>query len=70
MALGLHNDSLKVADRFLEEALKRRTEVNPARVDLYIQNILKGLDRLSSAEDALMYSTLLQNFVLKRIKIR
>lgn len=62
VAMGLHRGSDKMAQRFLEEALKRKNEVEIKFVSPYIQRILSRLDKNVDAEKALMYSTLIQNY--------
>lgn len=69
VALAYHNKSLNTAKRFYEEALKRKDEVDLTTVKPYVQKILRKVALLETqksdriAEDALMYSTLLQNYV-------
>lgn len=71
VALGYYKGSFKTADIFLKEALKRKTEIKPESIKLYLRNILNkieslaALDKQKAAEDALMYSTILQNAALK-----
>lgn len=72
VALGYHNGSLLTAKRFLQEAMKRKREVDLSDVKPYIKDLLVKLDRIENekdkqklAEDALMYSTLFQNAALK-----
>lgn len=72
VALSYHSGSVTTARRFLEEAIKRRDEVDKKKVRSYLKKILGNLDQLVSqkdnqkiAEDALMYSTLFQNAALK-----
>jgi len=67
-ALGYHRGSITMAHRFLQEAIKRKNEIDPESVKPYVANLLKKLDELVKekdtariAEDALMYSTLFQN---------
>lgn len=64
---GLQNDSMLVAKRFAKEAIKRKQEIDFKKVDPYLAKILSKLkiraDR-NIAEDVLMYSVLLQNYVL------
>lgn len=62
VALGLHRKSNVMAGRFIEEALKRRAEVNVQEVAPYIQLVLKNLKTNINADDALMYSTIIQNY--------
>lgn len=68
VALGYHRGSVTMADRFLKEALKRKEEIDTTLVKPYVKKLLDKLDVLAKekdimrkAEDALMYSTLLQN---------
>lgn len=71
VALGYYRKSDKMADRFLEEAMKRREEINLKKIRPSLKKLLEGLDKMISknndarAEDALMYSTLFQNAALK-----
>lgn len=72
VALGYHRGSIVMANRFLEEALKRKSEIDTESVKPYIKRLLNKLDSLYEekdkdrvAEDALMYSTLFQNASLK-----
>ncbi|OGK61198.1 hypothetical protein A3I56_03845 [Candidatus Roizmanbacteria bacterium RIFCSPLOWO2_02_FULL_43_10] len=62
VALGLHRGSNIMADRFLDEALKRKSEIEMKNLSPYIQNLLKRLSKNIDAEDALMYSTIIQNY--------
>lgn len=62
VALGLHRGSNTMAQRFLDEALKRRDEINVKIVAPYIQKLLSRLDKNIKAEEALMLSTLFQNY--------
>lgn len=71
-ALGYYRNSNRVADRFLEEALKRKKEINLRKVKPSIKKMLEELDKMmnkdnyAKAEDALMYSTLFQNAALAK----
>ncbi len=62
VALGLHRGSNGMALRFLDEALKRKNEVKLEIVAPYIKHILVHLDKNIDAENALMFSTLIQNY--------
>lgn len=71
VSLGLQRSSYNMADRFISEALKRKSEVNEKELEPYMLVILGKLDQILStsnqsrkAEDALLYSTLIQNYVL------
>ena len=71
VALGLYRGSYTMANRFKEEALKRSKELENQKIEGYLGKLITGMkksllrddDRV--AEDALMYSTLLQNFTVK-----
>ncbi len=72
VALGIHRGSFSMAERFSDEALKRKQEVNMQLNAGYITRLLNQLETLLSssdsmqkAENALMYSTLLQNYAQK-----
>ena len=73
VALGYHRGSKDMADKFLKEALKRRKEIDLARVPAYVRNLLSRVDKLNSlddsrkiSEDALMLSILFQNFSIEK----
>jgi len=73
VSLGLYRGSNTMADRFKEEALKRSAELESQDLGIYLKKlILRTKDALNSdkqriAEDALMYSTLFQNFALHKM---
>ncbi len=71
VALGYHQGSFKMADRFSQEVLKRKEEVELQEVRPYLRKLIISLpeildqkDNGKKAEDLLMYSTLFQNYVL------
>lgn len=71
-ALGYYKGSLNTGSRFSQEALRRIDEVDTKDVKPHINNILKSIeltlikpDKKDAAEDLLMYSILIQNYVLK-----
>lgn len=73
-SLGSYKGSTNLADRFFEEALKRKREIRKELVAPYIYRALNKLEKLKrekdlkkKAEDALMYSTIFQNYSLKRL---
>ncbi len=73
VALGYYRGSFRTADRFLEEALKRRKEIDDTKIKPSILKILNQIEKLGlqkqkdkAAEDALLYSTLLQNAALSQ----
>ena len=69
VALGLGRGSQIMADRFSNEALKRKSEVEIQNIKPYLKKVLNQMERSmknkngdKKAEDALMYSTLIQNY--------
>ena len=71
VANGYFRQSNLMADRFCQEALARKKEINTKNIKPYLEKILKELptilaqkDKLKLAEDAAMYSTIVQNYVL------
>lgn len=73
VALGLHRGSFLMADRFKAEAVKRSQELEK-RNNQYLSSLVNKMRRSlaensdRSAEDALMYSILFQNYSLKNYK--
>ena len=72
VALGLHSGSTTTAKRFAVEARKRTQEINREALVPYMQTIISQLDNVlvdspagRTAEDALMYSQIIQNYVVK-----
>lgn len=70
MALGYFRGSDDMAKRFLQEAVTREKEIDRKLVKPYVRTILDRVEsighkknKLDIAENALMYSTLLQNAV-------
>ncbi len=69
VAIGLQTGSIKMADRFKEEALKRAAELDGQSVSPYLNKLLANSKKVLLSnnervgEDALMYSTLFQNWV-------
>lgn len=70
VALGLHRKSFIMADKFFTEAMKRTQEIDSSTLLPYMQTILKNIQTLTNqnneqkAENALMYSTRIQNYIL------
>jgi len=67
VAIGYYRGSTAMSDRFFEEALKRRREIDSASLKPYLVKFLKDMEGLKkdkndrAAEDALLYSTIFQN---------
>lgn len=75
VALGYYRGSDTMAKRFSEEALKRKEEVDSNMIKPYVVKLLQTMETSLQqentkriAEDALMYSTLFQNYTLKYLK--
>ena len=71
VALASYNHSDKVAGRFITESLEKKKNIDMTILRPHIQRLLTNLDAVLSqkdtsklAEDALLYSTLLQNAAL------
>lgn len=73
VAMGFHRGSSAMANRFKEEALKGGRDLESQKVEGYLDKLVRGMKKSLSgsdddvAEDALMYSTLFQNFALKNM---
>jgi hypothetical protein len=67
VAIGYFRGSNLMSERFFEEALKRRDEIDNATLKPYLVKLLKDMENLKKekkeriAEDALFYSTIFQN---------
>ena len=67
VALGYFRGSSSMAERFFQEALKRRNEIDNKDLKPYLVKFLNDMenlkkeDREKAAEDALFYSTIFQN---------
>ena len=67
VANGYFRGSDAMAERFFQEALKRRNEVDQKNLKPYLIKFLKDIENLNkkekerAAEDALLYSTIFQN---------
>ena len=71
-AIGYHRGSNAMGDRFLREAIARKNEYKGNDLEPYVMRILAAVEDLQTlseerrAEDALMYCTLIQNFVMQK----
>ncbi len=72
-AIGFHRGSYVMAERFLDEAWRRKEEYTKNDLKPYICQILENIKELKMmpkdeiAEKALMYSTLIQNYLLSEL---
>ena len=71
VAVGYHRGSDRMAGRFLEEAMKRKREIDVATIKPYLREIFSKLDAIAPlrssqyAEEFLTYSILLRNAAVK-----
>ncbi|OGH07198.1 MAG: hypothetical protein A2171_02125 [Candidatus Levybacteria bacterium RBG_13_35_9] len=67
VAIGYYRGSNTMAEKFFEEALKRREELNKKEIKPYLLKFLNTIEKIKNekhdkaAEDALLYSTIFQN---------
>lgn len=68
VAIGYNRGSIIMANRFFEEALKRKDEINTKNLKPYLVTLLSKLDSIKAqkdqqkiAEDTLLLSILFQN---------
>jgi len=72
VALGYFRGSDNMAERFFDEALRRRDELDDKDLKPYLVNFLNKLENLKkekkdkAAEDALLYSTIFQNAAVSK----
>ncbi len=73
VALGYHRGSKKMGERFWQEALKRKDEIDLTNLKPYLRILLTQFPSIKDqdndmeiAEDALMYSTLFQNAAMEK----
>lgn len=73
VSLGLQRGSISMANKFKEEALERERELEGYKLNNYLQKLVKNSKKVllgnkeRMAEDALMYSTLFQNYSQTKI---
>jgi hypothetical protein len=71
VAIGNQRKSFAMAKRFYEEALKRKKELDTKLLKRYMLRILDKIEIMKDndpeliSEQALMYSTLIQNYTQK-----
>ncbi len=72
-AISLHRKSFSTANIFTKEAFKRGEELESINSDEYLSKIWSKTKHIlqqsedRTAEDLLMYSTLFQNFAIKKL---
>ena len=63
VALGLHRGSQTTVDRFTQEVLRRKQEIDNPALESYMQKWVNKLDSaVNNSDDALMFSTIFQNY--------
>lgn len=70
VALGINRGSRLMAERFYQEALARKSEIDTSEVPTYITRVIKKINNKKSldekfSEEALVYSILIENFVTR-----
>lgn len=74
VALGLHSKSYKTAERFLNEALKHKEQLQLDELAPYLRKILNSMELLGKreeslrAEEALLLSVRIQNYLLHKVR--
>ena len=67
VAIGYYRGSTIMSERFFEEALKRRNEIDSTNLKPYLVKFLNNIENLNkeekkaAADNALLYSTIFQN---------
>lgn len=67
IALGYYRGSSIMSERFFQEALKRRKEIDDKSLKPYLVKLLNNMENIKkeknekAADDALFYSTIFQN---------
>lgn len=67
VAIGYYRGSTIMSEKFFEEALKRRNELDSSNLKPYLIKLLNDMENLKKekgervAEDALLYSIIFQN---------
>lgn len=63
VALSLHRGSQTTVDRFTQEVLRRKQEIDISVLEIYMQKLVPKLDSaVCNSDDALMLSTIFQNY--------
>lgn len=72
VAMGYHNKSFKMADRFMLEVQDRTQEAMTLEIQPYMKPHIAQINKLADiediekrAEDALTYSVIVQNYCMK-----
>jgi len=71
VALGYYRNSSSMGDRFYQEALKRKEEVDVSQIKPYMKKVFEKIDLIAGmsneeiAENALLLSTLVQNYAIR-----
>ena len=67
VAIGYFRGSTIMSEKFFQEALKRRSEIDNKNLKPYLVKLLNDMENINkeknerAAEDALLYSTIFQN---------
>ena len=66
VAMAKYNGSEKVADRFWQEVIKRKTEVLKTELPNYLKNLYVQIENNNDKDNLLMYSVVLQNYARRK----
>ena len=70
VSLSLQRGSRGTAARFAQEVMSKKDELDLSSLDAYVKKLISKLGQATKdPEDALMYSTLLQNFALRHYSL-
>ena len=77
VANAYHTNSITTGNRFIREIIETKKQINKSELDSYMKKTLEKLYKaLTStkheevAEDALMYSMILQNYYVSRLNTK
>lgn len=73
VAIGINRGSEIMAKRFFQEALARKSEISIKEIPAYLKKVMTEIDQNKKlnqefAEEVLVYSILIENFVIKRLR--
>jgi hypothetical protein len=66
VAMAKYDGSEKVAERFWQEVIKRKTEVLKTELPNYLKNLYVQIENNNDKDNLLMYSVVLQNYARRK----
>lgn len=67
VAVAKHNNSKNVADRFWDEVMNRKMQIQRIKLPNYLTNLYSYLENHKDKDSLLMYSVILQNYARNKI---